>query len=301
MKLYVRGWCACLALGLSALVVGGIGVVFGTTKGSATAPATQGKGGKLLLDGTYYAGRPSRIQTSKGVPFLRTEVNGYWLTRIPHFPAKDVVTATDTQTIQEAGARYLPHYAKGRGCDYLVVDLEGKDLTPEVLKPLDAVVIGVRAFNTRTDLAGNVQSLFEYANNGGTVIEQYNRPEGLQNATLAPYPLRLTTQRVTDENAKVTFLVPESPALNVPNKITEVDFANWVQERNIYLPDQWDAKFTPILGMADPGETPPNSSLLVAQHGKGYFVYTSLVFFRELPAGNPGAYRLFANLLSLGK
>jgi hypothetical protein len=113
--------------------------------------------------------------------------------------------------------------------------------------------------------------------------------------------MHISALRVTDENAAVKFLAPESPALNAPNKITDADFANWVQERNIYLPDQFDAHFTPILGMADPGETPPNSSLLIAQPGKGYFVYTTLVFFRELPAGNPGAYRLFANLVSLGK
>ena len=111
----------------------------------------------------------------------------------------------------------------------------------------------------------------------------------------------MSTLRVTDETAKVTFLAPDYPALTTPNKITAADFENWVQERNIYLPDQWDNHFTPILGMADPGETPPNSSLLIAQHGKGYFVYTSLVFFRQLPVGNPGAYRLFANLVSLGK
>ena len=99
----------------------------------------------------------------------------------------------------------------------------------------------------------------------------------------------------------MTFLAPDHPVLNTPNKITDADFANWVQERNIYLPDDFAPNFKPLLAMADPGENPPNSSLLVAPTGKGYFVYTSLVFFRELPAGNPGAYRLFANLVSLGK
>ena len=99
----------------------------------------------------------------------------------------------------------------------------------------------------------------------------------------------------------VTFLAPDHPVLNTPNKITAADFAGWVQERGIYFPNQWDEHFTPILACSDPGEAPLKGGLLVAQYGKGYYVYTSLVFFRQLPAGVPGAYRLFANLVSLGK
>ena len=100
----------------------------------------------------------------------------------------------------------------------------------------------------------------------------------------------------------MTFLAPEHPALNIPNKITNADFDGWFQERGIYFPNDWDKEhFTPILACNDPGESPKSGSLLIAQHGKGYFVYTSLVFFRELPDGVPGAYRLFANLVSLGK
>jgi len=99
----------------------------------------------------------------------------------------------------------------------------------------------------------------------------------------------------------MTFLAPDHPALNIPNKITSADFAGWVQERGIYFPNQWDDHFTPILACNDPGESPLKGSLLVAQSGKGYYVYTGLDFFRQLPAGVPGAYRLFANLISLGK
>ena len=123
----------------------------------------------------------------------------------------------------------------------------------------------------------------------------------LKTAQLAPYSLRLSGDRVTDENATMTFLAPEHPVLNTPNKITQADFDGWVQERGIYFPNQWDEHFTPILACNDPGESPLKGGLLVAQYGKGYFVYTGLVFFRELPAGMPGAYRLFANLISLGK
>lgn len=188
-----------------------------------------------------------------------------------------------------------------RQMGYTVAPLTGADLTPDRLKDLDAVVIGVRALNVRKDLAPHMQALFDYASNGGTVIEQYNRPNGLQTDQLAPYSVHLSSDRVTDETAPMKFLAPDHPALNVPNKITAADFDGWVQERGIYFPNQWDDHFTPILACNDPGERQLNGALLVAHPGKGYFVCTSLVFFRQLPAGNPGAYRLFANLLSLGK
>ena len=184
---------------------------------------------------------------------------------------------------------------------YTVTTLTDADLTPERLHGLDAVIIGVRAFNVRHDLATNLPGLFAYVEAGGTVVAQYNRPENSRTLKLAPYDLRLSGDRVTDETAPVTFLAPEHPVLNTPNKITNADFAGWVQERGIYFPNQWDEHFTPILACGDPGESPLKGGLLVAQYGNGYFVYTGLVFFRELPAGVPGAYRLFANLVSLGK
>ena len=184
---------------------------------------------------------------------------------------------------------------------YAVTNLTDADLTPERLHGLDAVVIGVRAFNVRTNLAAQLPGLFAYVEAGGTVVAQYNRPENSRTLKLAPYDLHLSGDRVTDENAAVTFLAPDHPALNTPNKITNADFAGWVQERGIYFPNQWDEHFTPILACGDPGESPLKGGLLVAQYGKGHFVYTGLVFFRELPAGVPGAYRLFANLVSLGK
>jgi LmbE family N-acetylglucosaminyl deacetylase len=185
------------------------------------------------------------------------------------------------------------------GCT--VTPLAGADLTPERLKGLDAVVIGIRAFNVRTDLVAHLPALFDYARAGGTVIVQYNRPRGLQTDTLAPFELHLSNERVTDEDAPVTFLAPDHPALNTPNKITQADFEGWIQERGVYFPDRWDEHFTPILACSDPGEAPLRGGLLVARDGKGYYVYTGLVWFRQLPAGVPGAYRLFANLVSLGK
>ena len=188
---------------------------------------------------------------------------------------------------------------------YTVKPLTGADLTPEKLRGLDAVVIGVRAFNERTDLAATLPGLFAWVEAGGTVVAQYNRSNNNLHFPLAPLPRSNDGSqpqlRVTDETAPVTFLAPDHPALNVPNKITAADFDGWVQERGAYFPATWDERYDPLLAMSDPGEKQPNSGLLVAPSGKGYFVYTSLSFFRQLPAGVPGAYRLFANLVSLGK
>jgi LmbE family N-acetylglucosaminyl deacetylase len=184
---------------------------------------------------------------------------------------------------------------------YAVTMLDDANLTPEQLRGLDAVVIGIRAFNVRNNLASKMPALFSYVENGGTVIAQYNRPDGLKVNKIAPYDLHLSGDRVTDETAAMTFLAPDHPVLNTPNKITDADFDGWIQERGIYFPNQWDEHFTPIFACHDPGESPLKGSLLVAQYGKGYYVYTGLDFFRELPAGVPGAYRLFANLISLGK
>jgi LmbE family N-acetylglucosaminyl deacetylase len=184
---------------------------------------------------------------------------------------------------------------------YAVTPLTGASLTPDTLRTLDAVVIGIRAFNTRKDLAERLPALFAYVEGGGTVIAQYNQSDGLSPDWLAPFRLHISRDRVTDEHAPVTILEPDHPALTAPNRITAADFEGWVQERGLYFPDQWDERFIPILASGDPGEKPLQGGLLVARHGKGYFVYTSLAWFRQLPEGVPGAYRLFANLVSLGQ
>jgi hypothetical protein len=184
---------------------------------------------------------------------------------------------------------------------YEVTSLTGADLTPERLSRLDAVVIGIRAFNVRTDLVEHLPGLFAYVEAGGTVVAQYNTLDGLPERWLAPFQLQLSRDRVTDEHAPVRILAPEHPVLTTPNRITTADFEGWVQERGLYFPSQWDPRFTAILACGDPGETPLTSGLLVARHGKGYVVYTSLSWFRQLPEAVPGAYRLFANLVSLGK
>ena len=182
---------------------------------------------------------------------------------------------------------------------YEVKVLAEADLSPTGLAGLDAVVLGIRAYNTRPDLMSHRAALWDFVEVGGNVIVQYNTTSQLPRGDLGPYPLRISRDRVTDENAQVTLLASNHPALQGPNRITTADFEGWVQERGLYFPDQWDAAYTPLLGMADPDEGQTQGSLLVAKHGEGYFVYTGLSFFRELPAGVSGAYRLFANLISL--
>lgn len=185
------------------------------------------------------------------------------------------------------------------GCEVTLLDIA--DLTPERLRAFDAVVLGVRAFNTRESLASRLPALFAYAEAGGTVVVQYNTTGELKTDRLAPYPLELSRDRVTDERSPVRLLAPDHPALTTPNRIDASDFAGWVQERGLYFPAEWDERFTPLLGLQDSGEEEKRGALLVARHGKGWYVYTSLSFFRELPAGVPGAYRLLANLVSLGQ
>jgi LmbE family N-acetylglucosaminyl deacetylase len=185
---------------------------------------------------------------------------------------------------------------------YEVTQLTGADLTPEKLRGLDAVVVGIRAFNVRTDLEAGMPALFEFATNGGNVIVLYNRPgRGESLLHVGPYTVNLSGERVTDETAEMTLLVPDHPVFNTPNKIIPADFDGWVQERGAYFASQWDPRFIPLLACHDPGEQPLKGSLLVAPCGQGHVIYTALSWFRQLPDGVPGAYRLFANLLSLGK
>ncbi len=226
-------------------------------------------------------------------------------------PAARLHVAAFDFAIRGKAVGYLP----GAGDDtaesltqmgYTVTTLSGADLTAEKLRGLDGVVIGVRAFNERTDLAENLPGLFAYVESGGTVIAQYNRPRGLKTERLGPYDISIAgnapQMRVTDEDSPVSFLAPEHAALTTPNRLGPEDFTGWVQERGAYFPGTWDTEhYTTVLALNDPDEAPLTSSILIAPYGKGYYVYTGLAFFRQLPAGVPGAYRLFANLVSLGK
>lgn len=188
-----------------------------------------------------------------------------------------------------------------RQMGYAVKVLDDANLSAKDLLGLDAVVLGVRALNVRSEIGRAMPVLLSYVESGGNLIVQYNRPDKLKSEKFAPYDLHISADRVTDEKATMTFLVPANPVMHQPNEITEADFAGWIQERGLYFPNKWDERFTPILACNDPGESPMKGALLVAQYGKGYYVYTGLSFFRQLPAGIPGAYRLFANIVSIGK
>ncbi|MFO7720680.1 MAG: PIG-L family deacetylase [Gillisia sp.] len=184
---------------------------------------------------------------------------------------------------------------------YKVSRLDAGKISAASLSGFDAVVMGVRAYNTVEDLKFKQPALLKYVENGGTVIVQYNVNRGLVVDSIAPHKLNISRDRVTEEDAEVRFLAPNHPILNYPNKISNADFDGWVQERGLYFPDSWAPEFTPILSMNDRNETPKDGSLLVAKYGKGYFIYTGISFFRQFPEGVPGAYRLFANMISIGK
>ncbi|MCF2443927.1 PIG-L family deacetylase [Dyadobacter sp. CY345] len=188
-----------------------------------------------------------------------------------------------------------------RQIGYSVTVLEDKDMTLDKLTQFDAVVVGVRAYNTNERMKHYQATLMNYVKNGGNLVIQYNTNMDLVMKDLGPYPFELTRDRITVEESEVRFLMPSSPILNSPNKITPKDFDNWVQERGLYFPQKWDTKYQAVISSNDPDGPPLDGGILVAKYGKGNYVYTSLSWFRELPAGVPGAYRVFVNLLSLGK
>lgn len=181
--------------------------------------------------------------------------------------------------------------------------LNDKELTRNNLDRFDAIITGVRAYNTNDWLPKHYDKLMKYVNDGGNLIVQYNTSNqlGPLRSRIGPYPFEISRARITDEKAKVTILKPDHPAFNFPNTITDDDFKGWVQERSIYHGADTTTKYEKLIRMNDPGEKPEDGSLLTAQYGKGWFTYTGLVFFRQLPAGVPGAYRLLANLIALNR
>jgi hypothetical protein len=227
-----------------------------------------------------------------------------------HIPKQSVLMKSEAKVvrlnIQKAGS-YIA-YIKGAGdtvpdnlrqIGYTVVMVSPEDISFENLKKYDAVVMGVRAYNVVKSLNFKQKYLLEYVENGGNMIVQYNTSRDVDVG--APFSLNLSRDRVTDEFSEVRILDKRHSLLNFPNKITNKDFEGWVQERGLYFPESWSKAYTPILAMNDKNETSKNGSLLIAKYGKGNYIYTGLSFFRELPAGVSGAYKLFANMLSVGK
>jgi len=195
--------------------------------------------------------------------------------------------------------------------------LDGVALAFQDLSQFNAIVVGVRAYELRPELSGANQRLLDYVSKGGTLVVQYQREFAWDKYHYAPYPALISPPlppakegspqvvrplpRITDENSLVKFLKPDDPLLNHPNKITQNDFKGCVQERGLYFWTEFDPKYTPLLAMHDPGEPELNGGLVYTHYGKGTYIYTGLAFFRQLPEGAPGAYRLFIYLLSASR
>jgi LmbE family N-acetylglucosaminyl deacetylase len=184
---------------------------------------------------------------------------------------------------------------------YEVDILKPDEITTEKLENYDVIMTGIRAYNVVNSLAFKQNLLLDFVKNGKTIIVQYNTTDDLVTKDMSPFSLKISRDRVTEENAEVRFLNPKHPVLNYPNKITAEDFKNWSQEQGLYYPNEWDLAFTPILSSNDKGEKPKSGALLIAKYGKGNYIYTGLSFFRELPEGVSGAFRLLANIIALGK
>ncbi len=177
--------------------------------------------------------------------------------------------------------------------------IPAEKLATEDLSKYQTIVLGIRAYDTQKDVIANNKRLLEFVEAGGRVVVQYNASASdFNSGKFAPYPLTLSRARVSVEEAQVKILEQSNRIFHSPNEITQKDFEGWVQERGLYFASQWDPKFTPLLEMRDPGEGEQKGGLLVAQYGKGTYIYTGLAFFRQLPAGVPGAVRLFVNLVS---
>lgn len=238
----------------------------------------------------------------------------------PHIPTQVLFPPADTKLVRADIRLLAKHigYIMGAGDDVPqalqqigaeVTLLTSEDLASADLRRFDAIVTGVRAYNVRPDLRANQSRLLDYVRKGGTLVVQYNVAEGGNPfggdtnllANIGPYPLTVGRDRVTVEQAPVEFLHPESPLLHKPNEITERDFEGWIQERGLYFASKWDSHYIPLFETHDPMENPQVGSNLYLQYGEGVYIFTSFSWFRELPAGVPGAFRIFANFLSAGK
>src|SRR5262249_47949721 len=227
-------------------------------------------------------------------------------------PAQTVVHAFDIKVPENLRVGYIsaesepvPDSLKMLGIH--VEMLDANSLNFGDLSKYDAILVGVRAYELRSELPGANQRLLDYAKNGGTLVVQYQRDFAWAGKNFAPDPAEGANKqgdplpRITDENSPVKFLKPDDPLLNTPNKITQEDFKAWVQERGLYFWSEFDPQYTALLAMHDPGEKDLNGALVYAKYGRGTYIYTGIAFFRQLPEGVPGAYRLFVNLLAASR
>ncbi len=277
--------------------------------------AIEKKGGEqtITFSVTGPAGQESAVmslelKTQDGISIKKaiTEIN------YDHIPAQ-LLLKPATSKFERISLKTKGHniaYIQGAGdaipkslrqIGYDVTEIEAADVSISNLKNYDALVVGIRAYNTSKELLLKRNTILDYMNEGGTVIVQYNTSRRIKGDDIGPYPMELSRERVTDETAEVTFEEPDHELLNYPNKITSKDFEGWVQERGLYFPNKWDDKYAAPLSCHDKDEPARRGGMLVAEVGKGHFIYTGYSWFRELPAGVPGAFRLFANMLSIGK
>jgi len=197
-------------------------------------------------------------------------------------------------------AQVVQYNMKQIGMNVTLIPAE--KIATENLSQYGTIILGVRAYDTQKDLVANNKKLLDFVSNGGTLIVQNNNSVGdFNSGHFTPYDAELSRARVSVEEALVQILAPDDPVLHYPNEISQKDFDRWVQERGLYFMDKWDDHFKPLLSCHDPGEPDQKGGLLVAKYGKGTYIYTGYAFFRQLPAGVPGAIRLFVNLVSAGK
>ena len=271
----------------------------------------------LPLDTLFRAQVPDRIYPWVEIPETNRRIrynNGLKLIQYDHIPTIHYFLPTSVTVVKEeirvvgktvgyipGSGDAIPEALKQMG--YTVVVLDEANLGGYDLRKLDAIITGVRAYNVMESLGNHYTKLMAYVEGGGNLIVQYNTSNqlGTVKSKIGPYPFSIVRNRITDENAPVSFINPAHPVLNFPNKITQTDFQGWKQERSIYHAADFDSRFETILSMNDPEEKPDAGSLIFARHGKGFFTYTGLVFFRQLPAGVAGSYRLLANLIGLNQ
>ncbi|MGH9755426.1 MAG: PIG-L family deacetylase [Blastocatellia bacterium] len=239
--------------------------------------------------------------------------NGYSVISYPHIEshliyraARALVEIFDVKVARDLKVGYVmgsgddgPEALRQMGVNVKMIN--GAELASGDLSVYDTIVLGIRVYEVNEDVIANNKRLLDYVSNGGTLIAQYNKTE-YANGNFAPYPVKMSRgDRVTDENALITVLVPDHPLFNFPNKITAEDWKGWTQERGLYFLSDWDARYTPLLASSDSPGDPLKGGQLIAQYGKGNYIYTAYSWFRQFPAGVPGAYRLFANLVSYSK
>ena len=246
------------------------------------------------------------IVTVNGKTFVKTQID----INYPHIykqivlkPAEAKVLRLDIKNKNEKIA-----YLMGAGDEvpksliamgYEVTIVKPNDITTENLMKFDVAITGIRAYNMVNELKYKQDILLDFVKNGKTMIVQYNTLDDLVTDKIAPFSLKISRDRVTEENAEVRFLAPENSILNYPNKLTSKDFEGWKQEQGLYYPNEFDKNFTAIISSNDKGETPKNGAILHCKYGKGNYIYTGISFFRELPEGVSGAYRLITNMISV--